>query len=251
MESQGRTRGLARLRLAVAIAVSSLGHSAWADAAGPRGERGVILLGSSSVNQAFGHLIAEDLEGRGFRVTRKGVSAAGLARPDFRDINEIVQSVPINRNTAGVFIYLGVNDGQSLWLRPAERDASGKEFLDWNDPRWPSLYTSRTRQFVQSICRRGARKAIMVLPIDVERPRLQARLERVRRLQRQAALATTCGAALSTAGDAGRFEGAGESIRTNDGIHMTRGGAQRVWERIRTQALRLLEGGGNTRQASQ
>src|SRR5688572_30316696 len=47
-----------------------------------------VLVGSSSFNQAFGLIIARELERMGYQVTRKGVSGAGLARPDYHDMNQ-------------------------------------------------------------------------------------------------------------------------------------------------------------------
>jgi hypothetical protein len=65
------------------------------------------VVGSSSVNQAFGRIIARELRGRGYRVRRKGVTSAGLARPDYRDMRTIVEELPIGEQTSAVFIYLG------------------------------------------------------------------------------------------------------------------------------------------------
>src|SRR6185295_19624715 len=75
-----------------------------------------VLVGSSSFNQPFGHIIEHELERRGYRVTRKGVDGAGLARPDYRDMNQVLEALPIGHATAVVFVYLGVNDAQDAWL---------------------------------------------------------------------------------------------------------------------------------------
>lgn len=199
-----------------------------------------IVLGSSSVNQVFGHLIARELEQRGYRVTRKGVSAAGLARPDYRDMNVIMDELPVTRDTAAVFLYLGMNDAQAMWLWPDEQRTYGREFLPWSDSRWQALYTQRAQQFFERICRRGAHRVIVLLPVDVERDRLQSRLSRIRELQTRAATASSCAVALATEGDAGSFEVDGVAKRTRDGFHLSAVGANAVWERIETQALALV-----------
>lgn len=75
-----------------------------------------VLVGSSSFNQAFGHIIEHELERRGYRVTRQGVDGAGLARPDYHDMKQELDALPLGPETAAVFVYLGVNDAQDVWL---------------------------------------------------------------------------------------------------------------------------------------
>jgi len=200
-----------------------------------------VLLGSSSMNQSLGRIIAGELERRGYRVLRKGVSAAGLARPDFRDMNEVLDELPISPDTAAVFIYLGMNDAQSLWLHQNERDLFGRgEYLPWSDDRWDELYVQRATHFFERICERGAQRAIVLLPVDVQRERLQQRLERIRTLQAQAASSSSCAVALTTGGDFGHFEVEGVSMRARDGFHMSVTGAHAVWRRIQADAMRLI-----------
>jgi hypothetical protein len=199
-----------------------------------------LLVGSSSLNHYFGHLIARELSQRGYRVYRKGVSAAGLARPDFRDMNAILESLPISKQTNAVFVYLGMNDAQSIWLHPNERNRTDREYLPWEDSRWAGIYAGRARDFFQRICQRGAQRAVVILPVDVKKARLQQRLDRIRALQAQAAKDSSCAVAVSTTGDDGRFEVGGHSMRTPDGFHLSRKGAEVVWRRIQDEALLLL-----------
>ena len=84
---------------------------------------------------------------------------------------------------------------------------------------------------------------LVLLPVDVTDDRLQRRLQRIRRLQARAAAATSCGTAIWTGGDAGRFDAAGLPRRRRDGFHMTRHGARLIWERIRVRALRSITRG--------
>jgi hypothetical protein len=229
----------------ICIGWSSFAHLGAADARqrlGAKSTRGEVwVVGSSSVNQAFGRLIARELRGRGYRVRRQGVTSAGLARPDFRDMRRIVEELPISKQTRAVFIYLGINDAQALWLYPWERTEARRKYLPWRDARWSSLYVRRARGFLERICRRGARRAVVILPVDVRRSRLQKRLKRIRALQAQAASTSSCGVALATGGDEGRYVVDGTALRLRDGFHLSRAGARVVWERIRAKALRVVE----------
>jgi hypothetical protein len=204
-------------------------------------EADAVLVGSSSFNQSFGRIIARELERWGYQVTRKGVSGAGLARPDFRDMNQVLEDLPISGNTAAVFVYLGVNDAQAVWLYPHERSAAGVTSVAFGGAEWEAVYTRRAHDFLQRICDRGARRALVLLPVDVNRIDMQRRLDRIRELQVKAASDTTCAAVVSTAGDAGQFDVAGVPKRLPDGYHLSAQGAQIVWQRILPEVVRLLE----------
>jgi hypothetical protein len=209
-------------------------------------EADAVLVGSSSFNQSFGRLIARELERRGYQVARKGVSGAGLARPDFRDMNQVLETLPIGHSTTAVFVYIGVNDAQAVWLHPHERAASGLTSVPFGAADWDTVYARRTREFLERICQRGARRAVVLLPVDVDRPDMQRRLERVRELQVQAAAGTSCAVVVSTAGDAGQFDAGGTPKRLPDGFHMSARGAQIVWSRIEPTVVQLLGTLGST-----
>jgi len=252
----GTPRGWRRQRLTallLGIAWLALVGSASAESAdtGARSARQVLLVGSSSIHQAFGRILTSELTRRGYRVTAKGVTSAGFARPDFRDMSSIVESVPVSRDTAVVFVYLGVNDAQSLWLRPAERGPARQRWLPWaHSRRWSSVYQRRVTRFVERLCQRGAARVVVVLPVDVAKPWLQRRLHRVRTLQARGAAAASCGEAIPTGGDARRFASGGRALRQRDGFHMTPAGARVVWNRIRERALGAPPPTGGRREAS-
>jgi len=192
-----------------------------------------VVLGSSSVNGSFGRLIVSDFKRLGYRVSRHGFPSAGLSRPDFLDLRQVLDRLPLDGGTAGVLLYVGGNDAQSLWS-----DASGRgTWIRWQDARWSSTYEARASDLIRSLCERHVQHVIVLAPADVVRARLQARLDRIRPALRRAAHATSCGHFVSTAGDAGRFEVGGVSLRTGDGIHMTPAGAKRVWKRVRERVL--------------
>jgi hypothetical protein len=228
-----------------ALAAVVCGVFAPAAQAAPRGHaksdrQDAFVIGSSSVGQSLGRIIERELEERGYEVRRKGVSSAGLSRPDHRDMQKLIEDLPISRKTAAVFVYLGVNDAQAIWLRPRERGPSGREYLPWSDERWSGLYAERARQLVERICQRGARRAFMVLPVDVKRARLQQRLERIRKLQARAVARTSCGVALVTKGDERSFSDDESPLRRRDGFHLTQQGAEVVWQRIRAKTVAAL-----------
>jgi lysophospholipase L1-like esterase len=134
-----------------------------------------------------------------------------------------------------------VNDAQSVWLYPNERGASGLTSVPFGAADWDAVYARRTRDFLDRICQRGARRALVLLPVDVNRPGMQRRLERIRDLQARAAAETSCAVAVATAGDAGQFAEDGIPKRLPDGYHMSTRGARIVWQRIEPQVVRLLE----------
>lgn len=212
-----------------------------ASVAFPPVKKQAVLVGSSSVKGSFGRIIAADLERWGFQVTRRGIVSAGLARPDFWDLREVLDSMPIDEDTAAVFVYVGMNDGQDIWLRPSERGPERARWLSWGDARWDDVYQRRARNLFRSICRRGARRALVLLPVEVNKPSLERKLQRIRRLQRRAARDTSCAMAVSTSGENGQFVREGRRLRLRDGFHMTPYGARRVWSRVQRRAFHLGE----------
>lgn len=208
------------------------------------GKKQALVVGSSSIKSTFGKIIAADLEGWGFEVGRHGIVAAGLARPDLFDLHQIVDGLPIDSQTATVVLYVGVNDGQALWLYPDEQEEFGVRRLAWHDPRWDELYTRRAVTLFQSICERGAERAIVLLPIEIDKPSLERKMRRIRQLQEQAAQKTSCATAVSTEVDRGRFSRNGKALRRRDGVHMSMEGARVLWSRVWPTVKPLLPSPG-------
>lgn len=209
----------------------------------------MLLFGSSSVRGSFGRVVTEELGRRGISVVRRGYSAAGLSRPDFRDLREVLRSLPLEGTMRSVMLYIGGNDAQGIWLRPEERHGTkpSDTWIWWNDERWNSVYTGRAISLIQSLCSRGMQHVFVLPPADVRNPRLQSRLERVRHALRRATEQTECGHFVPTAGDAHQLETAelaGEPLRTPDGVHMTTAGAMRLWHRVRDTVLALARSPG-------
>jgi len=140
-------RWLAALTALLGCSAPAQSHAAPADAR----KAEAILVGSSSFNQSFGHLIEQELERRGYRVTRKAVDGAGLARPDFHDMNQELDALPVGHETAAVFVYLGVNDAQDVWLYPHERGSTGHASVAFGSADWDGVYGRRTRDFLERV----------------------------------------------------------------------------------------------------
>lgn len=207
-----------------------------AASAAPPDRRTAVVFGSSSVKASLGRAIAADLERWGLEVTRRGIVSAGLARPDFCDLREVLNSTPIDEDTAAVFVYVGMNDGQAIWLRPGEREDSGERWLAWQDPRWPDVYMRRARNLFRSICQRGARRAIVMLPVAVEEGSLERKMRRIRQLQQRAARDASCATAVSALGDREAFARDARRLRLRDGFHLSPLGAELVWRRVQQRA---------------
>lgn len=222
------------------LSSAGLGHAEPSAKKEPLGK--IVLVGSSSMNDAFGILMADSLEKSGYSVDRKGYPAAGLSRPDFRDMMKILPQMPVDKSTDAVLVYIGGNDAQALALRKEERPPKSDGWVRWDDAEWEEVYTSRVQDFVEGICKRGAKKVIVLPPVDVVGDKMHTKLDRVRKAQIKGAKAASCGTAVETSGDRGKFTIDGKPMRAKDGIHMSPAGAARVWARIEPKLLKLIGG---------
>ena len=213
-----------------------------------RGE--VFVVGSSSIRSELGAEIESDLRTLGFDVLRHGVSATGLARPDFYDWFATSAWLPVSTRTLAVIFYLGVNDTQGLfevgrdWLPGLGRPQGKGEAVPWVSARWSAEYLRRLVSFIDSFCRRGARDVFVLLPVDVRNLKFDERLLRIRNLQVEAVRWSQCGRTLDTRGDAEWLAGESERRqprRRPDGFHMTPYGAHMVWLRVRDQVLDVFD----------
>lgn len=227
-------------KLAKAATVAALVGSASLATATPTAKGHVLFVGSSSVNDAFGDILVDSLERTGYDVTRHGYPSAGLSRPDFRDMHATVGKLPVGSSTNAVILYLGGNDAQPLWLAPSERDSKREAWVKWGEPRWSEIYEKRARELIDATCDRGAKRVVVLPPVDVVGKKMQAKLERVRSLQESAAASSKCGQAVRTTGDAAALETEAKRLRTPEGVHMTHTGAARVWRRVSAPLLSLI-----------
>jgi glyoxylase I family protein len=203
---------------------------------GARASSDVLIIGSSSVNGALGRLIESELARAGMRPERRARSSSGFSRPDFYDWEAEIPSLGDLRALRGLVVYAGGNDAQAIRLREHElpeavradrRARRSAEWIQWRDEaRWRPTYEGRVRSFVDGLCAAGARRVLVLLPAEGENEHWSGRMERIQALQESATRATRCGRVVDPRGVRVR-EGA-----TVDGIHLSRSGANAVWERV-------------------
>lgn len=216
--------------------------------------RQILVIGSSSIYGTLGAVIEADLAQGGDRVGRLGVSGTGLSRRDHYDWLDVARRLPVVERTQGVIVYLGVNDAQPLVdpgaarsSQPAKRKGGSKlrrsaptaaqGHVGWRAEGWQPAYEARVIEFVDVLCKRGAHRVVLLLPVDVRIPALERALRRVRTAQINAAVRSKCAVVVATAGDAPKFRSAKLRLRRPDGFHMTRSGAEVVWQRVRPSVL--------------
>ncbi|GEM_PF-3426936 len=204
----------------------------------------VIIIGSSSVKGALGRRLSAGLERSGFKATRWGRSASGLSRLDYYDWFDAITDLPIGDKTAGVIVYVGVNDPQGIWLYPHERKTRDK-WIRFHQSGWHDKYRERVTMLINALCALGAPHVAILTPADVRWESLQKRLVRVRRLQIEGARASKCGVAVSASGDSMHIADPierKEPRRARDGYHLTALGGDIVWERVKYRVTRLFSG---------
>ena len=205
----------------------------------------IIIIGSSSVNGALGRRLEAGLEREGFKATRWGRSASGLSRLDYYDWFDALLELSIGPRTAGVIVYLGVNDPQGIWLYPYERKTADKWVRFHHKDEWEAKYRERVVILIDALCAFGVPKVAMLTPVDVRWSRLQERLVRIRRLQIEGARQPKCGVAVSGSGDSlllAEPERGEPKLRMRDGYHLSATGGDLVWDRIKYRALRIFTG---------
>jgi hypothetical protein len=231
------------LALACVVGAVAFGLAAPAFAEGAAAPR-ILIVGSSSVNGSLGSRVHEELSNLGYDVVRHGKSSSGFARPDFFDWEEELPRLKQLDKTDAVLVYAGVNDGQSIWLRPDERKGTKKDdkWVFFNADDWEPKYEERVHTFVQKLCDSGVKRVVVMTPMDVTNKKLQSRLGRVREIQAKAARKSTCGRAVTTSGDEDTLRGAEARgiLRLKDGSHATIKGAKRIWDRVERDLLSFL-----------
>jgi lysophospholipase L1-like esterase len=195
-------------------------------------ERTALLIGSSSVGGAVGITLDRELASLGIDLERHTHNSSGFARPDFFDFEREVEVLAPFDDREAVFLYAGGNDAQRLRLRVEEMDGE-ERWIEWRDEaRWVAVYVARVRAVVNAICAEGARRVIVIPPIDGGREGWRDRIQRVIRAQIAGAEQSTCGVAID-AND-------GSAFASVDGVHLSYRGAGRMWAIIGPRIRELL-----------
>lgn len=195
----------------------------------------VLLIGSSSVNGAFGRLIERELELAGMHVRRVAHSATGLARPDYFDWQAEIARLGDLRAMRGVLVTLGGNDTQPIRLTETDPH-DGHEAIRWADEaRWNALYAARVTRFVDGLCAAGAPRVLVILPTDGTSDDWSERVHRVQEAQIAGTRASRCGVVVDP-----RAVSTRDPRATVDGVHLSRRGSRSVWDAIAPLVQRAL-----------
>lgn len=140
------------------------------------GRTRVLLLGDSNIFGDLGKVLETSLLALGFDVVRDGKPTAGLARPDFYDLEEESRRTVERLRPDVVLILFGGNDGQHLAPRP---DSSARS-VPWKDEgAWIAEYSYRMRSLAEAL--RGEDRQVIFLSPTNRRPRIaREKMERIR-----------------------------------------------------------------------
>ncbi len=205
------------------------------------GERRVLIIGDSMVAGGFGIFLAQALGAReGVTVERRGRVSTGLARPDFYDWIEHGAEARAAFKPDAVVCMLGGNDGQGLYM--------GKDsdplWHRYGEPGWDPEYRRRVNAFADVLAPAGEQ----IYWVGMPQMGLSKLNERVRHMNkifrgemavRRRALFIDIWRVLADE-DGGYCErldlGEGRvRVRTADGIHIARAGANRLVEWVAPQ----------------
>lgn len=206
----------------------------------------VLLLGSSSIVGPLGVRIERSLKGEGLTVGKFQRSSSGICRPDFFDWREVaVERVTPKPRPKVVVLYLGGNDSQDLKLRPEEqrqmqRKRAWVRFKDERD-QWREHYENRMVEVIDGMCDRGVKKVIVLSTVAVAAAKHVRQQEVIRELQQKAAERSKCGVFHSTIPPKDRIPPDQLKLyRAKDGFHVTRDGADRVWDWLEEPFLKTV-----------
>ncbi len=151
----------------------------------PAGPTSILLIGDSKIATDFGAALQAELAARPeLRVSRRGKSATGLARPDFFDWTREAERLIAERKPDVVIVGLGGNDGQALAsLRGA--GAGPARAVPWNTDAWAAAYGARVTAFLELLAAEG-RRVVWLEVTTADRPRLETKLRTIRAVQREA-----------------------------------------------------------------
>lgn len=202
-------------------------------------KRRVLVIGASSIQFALG----VELERRfptyeKVKVKRHGVLATSLARPDFFDWPKKAEELLREFKPDLVVTNYGGNDAQDILL------PDGSKVL-YDRPEWDSAFQKLVVDLIELNRRHGAETVMIGMPVMRE-DRFTKKMARLNRAMQEATekagglyistwalTSTPDGKYLTSA----RHQGRRGLLRTSDGVHYSKLGAQRVVE----EALSIIE----------
>lgn len=212
----------------------------------PRGAPSrILIIGASSIQGELGRALETQLEAReGLTVRRWGRHSTGLARADYFDWFAKGAELADGFSPDLVIAQMAGNDCQVMTDRDGTRVA---RFADGEA--WDTAYAERLRDFVDLFTQRGSRVVVLGMPVM----RSRAHSNNMRRINAvsQEAVSAADGRFISTwdwtANERGEYRGAAtingreRVTRADDGIHMTRHGANAVAVEILDELSREID----------
>ncbi|MCB9648438.1 MAG: DUF459 domain-containing protein [Deltaproteobacteria bacterium] len=219
--------------------------------AGPKPRKGgrfsVLILGDSMAATDFGQALEARLDKHPKVVAhRRGKSATGLARPDFFDWMSEGPAQVKKHDPDLVVVIMGGNDGQDL----IAKDKKARRVF-WKTKAWEDAYRQRLLDFAAKVTAGGRKLVWLELPA-MDKPGLEAKLETIRRVQKDTLteLGATAhhvdtadffydGKRLLTQAKVDGYK-APQALRQADGIHFTVPGSRYFANRVYPELLRLM-----------
>ncbi|MCB9750706.1 MAG: DUF459 domain-containing protein [Myxococcales bacterium] len=191
----------------------------------------VLVIGGSAMSGALGRVLEEDLAGAGYTTRREAKISSGLARPDFFDWPARARALYGEHAPAATICMFGGNDGQGLHMGA---DAE-PPWIRWHEPGWSEEYARRVDELLDAVAPAGERVFWIGMPMMGTEERT-ARMHRLNQIVRQRVGLRPRGYFLDTwallADERGRYArtiriaGRRVTVRAQDGVHYTRGGAR-------------------------
>jgi hypothetical protein len=206
------------------------------------GGKKVLLVGDSMIATALGQHLEKGLAEEGFSVQRRGKSSSGLARPDFFDWQAEATRLVEKHAPDAVVVMMGGNDAQSL--------KTGAGWIKWGTEEWRTEYARRIEGLLDTLAVDGRPVCWIGLPI-VRSPGYRRKIQLINELVAQAVDGRAGCRFLSTwdvlaqAGDYAHTMTVGgreETVRGDDGVHLTVAGARLMERKVRPDLVAALTG---------
>jgi hypothetical protein len=195
-----------------------------------------VLMMGDSMMRLLGVSMEKELKAAGIQPASSFSSlGSGLARMDAFDWFARVEALMSEHKPATVVVALGANDRQTL------KDAGGR-MIQYGTPEWGIEYGLRVGRIMDELIKGGAVRVVWLMLPDMKEPVHQAYAVYVNQIIAKEALSETRVAKVVLfdvrpllTRKPGTFStymmmpnGSAVSVRDQDGIHLTKEGAQRV-----------------------
>lgn len=196
----------------------------------------VLLILGDSVMKSVGVSLERQLaQGAQYQTVSFISIGSGLCRLDLLDWHDKIATLAKEHKPAAVVMMIGANDNQ-----PMQTD---RGFLSEGSKEWRSEYARRVSECMDVMITSGIKKIVWISLPDVREPDRQRHIENVNRIFEEAAAARPAVVILSTqkifSRTPGKFtvymlgpDGRPVNVRSPDGVHFNREGANRLAQAI-------------------